>query len=314
MSSALRVVFMGTPQLSVGVLETLLKSGHFVKGVLTRPEKRRGRGMARSASPVAARAAREGIPVLCPLRLSGDEFLEAFRNLGPDVLVGAAFGALVPKAVLEIPRFGALNLHPSLLPRYRGPAPVQRALMQGERVTGVTVHFLDAGMDSGDIVLQEETEIRETETAGELAGRLFKEGGRLMVRALDLLAVGEAPRLAQDEADATYACALDRSDEEIPWDGTAKEVSNRIRALNPEPGAYTTLRGRRIKVWRAGVSAVEGGQPGLVISLQKGLGFVVATSKGSVLVKEVQPAGKQLMAAWDFCLGRYVVEGDILGT
>jgi len=311
LSEGLSVVFMGTPRASVMVLEALLDSRHRVVGVLTRPGGSRDAG----SHTVAGRAAREGIPVLKPERLREPGFMEAFSQLAPDVLAGAAFGALVPPAVLEIPRLGALNVHPSLLPLYRGPAPVQRSLMNGDEVTGVTVHFLDEGMDSGDIVFQERLEIQENETAGRLTHRLFQRGASLLVEALDMLESGSVPRRPQDEARATYAPALDASDEVLDWGRPAREVCDRVRALNPDPGGYTTLRGKRLKVWEARPwDSPAPGQPGMVVSLEKREGFVVRTLPGAALVTQVQPEGKRIMSGWEFSIGRYVAEGDVLGT
>jgi methionyl-tRNA formyltransferase len=310
LSDGLRVVFMGTPRVSLTVLDALLGSRHRVVGVLTRP------GGARDTGPhsVAGRATEEGIPVLKPERLSEPGFIEAFRGLGPEILAGSAFGALVPPPVLGAPRLGALNVHPSLLPMYRGPAPVQRSLMNGDEVTGVTVHFLDEGMDSGDIVFQERLEIGENETSGSLTHRLLQTGSRLLVAALDLLEGGAVPRCPQDEARATYAPALDVSDEVLDWGRPAQEVCNRIRALNPDPGGYTTLRGKRLKVWEAKPwDKPASGQPGRVVSLEKRQGFVVKTLPGAVLVTQVQPEGKRVMSGWAFSIGRHVAEGDILG-
>ncbi|HLS88761.1 MAG TPA: methionyl-tRNA formyltransferase [Sphingobacteriaceae bacterium] len=311
----LRIVYMGTPGFAVEPLRHLLRNHCRVTAVVTRPDRPRGRGRAVKPSPVKELAAELGLPVLQPEKAGDPEFVAQLRELEPDVIVTAAYGLLLPPEVLEVPRLGCLNIHPSLLPELRGAAPIQRALMEGKEKTGVTIYFMDEGMDSGDILLQEETPIQPGETAGELAARLSKMGARLLMDALRLLATEEdPPRRPQDHSRATFAPALQPHEERIDWSWPAEKIVNHCRGLAPRPGAYTLYRGERLKILAAEVRPGEAGAPpGTVIAVEKNQGFVVAAGTGAVLVKRVQLAGRQAVSAADFINGHPLDEGEALG-
>lgn len=312
--TTLRIVFMGTPEFAVPILERLVKAGCAPVAVVTQPDRPRGRGQQVQPPPVKEAALRLGLRVLQPGRMRDPEFLAELAALSPDVIVTAAFGRILPPEVLGAARIACLNVHPSLLPRYRGPAPVHRALMNGDERTGVTIIHMAEEVDAGDMVLHEEVAIDPAEDRGELEARLARVGGTLLLRALRLAATGELPRRPQDHAQATYAPALSREEEIIDWRQPARTVVNLVRALAPHPGAATTVRGQILKILKA--EALEGpgaGAPGEVLELRPGEGFVVAAGQGAVLVREVKPAGKRAMSAAEYLNGRPLGAGDVLG-
>ncbi|ADU51032.1 methionyl-tRNA formyltransferase [Thermaerobacter marianensis DSM 12885] len=248
--SDLRVVFMGTPSFAVPSLEELLQRHVRVVGVVTQPDRPQGRGLAPAAPPVKALAEENGIPVLQPERLD-DAVVEQLRAWRPDLLVVVAYGKILPPAVLAVPRLGAINVHASLLPRHRGAAPIQRAILAGDRVTGVTTMWMDEGLDTGDVILQKEIPLDEEITAGQLHDRLARLGAQLLGDTLRLVAEGKAPRRPQDPAQATVAPKLAPEEEWVDWNRPAAEVARQIRALDPRPGARTTWRGQVLKVYGA---------------------------------------------------------------
>jgi len=314
--TTLRIVFFGTPEFAVPVLEGLVAAGCRPVAVVTRPDRPRGRGLRTRPSPVKESALRLGLRVLEPERLKDPAFLEELAGLRPDVIVTVAYGRLVPPEVLALPRRGAYNVHPSLLPRYRGPAPVHRALLDGAERTGVTVIHMTEEMDAGDIVLQQEVPVAPEDDRGALEGRLAEVGTELLLRALRLVASGEAPRRRQDPAGVTYAPALTPADEVIDWTRPAGAIVNQVRALAPTPGARTSLAGRVLKILRAEAedAAAAPAEPGTVVALRPGAGFVVAAGEGAVLVRRVKPAGGREMEAADFLNGHPLRPGDRLGS
>ncbi|MDA8064419.1 MAG: methionyl-tRNA formyltransferase [Thermaerobacter sp.] len=309
----MRYVFMGTPAFAVAALQALAAADMPPAAVVTRPDRPRGRGMLLTGSPVKEWAGGRDLPVWQPDSLREESFLERVRRLDPQVVVTAAFGRLLPPVLLALPRQGCINLHASLLPRYRGAAPVQRILMAGEERTGVTTFWMDTGMDTGDIILQEEVAIRPEETAGELLERLGMLGGALLVRTLRLVEAGRAPRVAQDPTLAGAAPPIGREEEEIRWDLSARRIADLVRGLNPSPGARTRRGDALLKVWRA--SAVEAGSlglPGTVLGADRE-GIRVAAGLGAVLLRQVQPAGGRSMGAADYALGHPFLPGERLG-
>lgn len=302
----MRVAFAGTPEFSVAALDALVAAGHQIVGVWTQPDRPFGRGRKLTASPVAERAEALRLPVFKPesLRKQPDS-IEALRALAPDVMVVVAYGQILPQVVLDIPRLGCLNIHASLLPRWRGAAPIQRAILAGDTETGVTIMRMEAGLDTGPMLLWESLPIGEM-TAGELHDALMPMGARLIVAALAKLEAGALPDIVQPSEGITYAAKLSKEEARIDWSLPAEEIVRRIRGYNPVPEAWTELDGERIKLQRARV--VEGeGKPGQV--LQADTRLLVATGAGAIEITELQrPGGKAqpataLLRGWDL-IGR----------
>jgi methionyl-tRNA formyltransferase len=295
------IIFMGTPEFAIPSLKALVYNNYEIKAVVTQPQKPRGRGRKTLAVPVKEYALAKGLPCLEPHDLRERGFLEGLKELSPSLVVTAAYGKILPPQVLQIPALGCINVHPSLLPLYRGAAPVQRAIMAGARETGVTIYYMDKGMDTGDIILQKKVAIHPGETGGELLARLAAEGARSLLEAVALMAAGNAPRVPQDHPRATKAPPLSREDERIDWTLAAALVASRINGLSPSPGAYTLFRGKRLKIMRA-LPTPGAGTAGTILAMGKSA-FEVAAGSGAVRVREVQPEGKRVMPAEDFMRG-----------
>jgi len=311
--SRVRFIFMGTPEFSARVLEGLLEGEARPVAVVTRPDRPRGRGWKERPSPVKELALQKGIEIWQPERLSDPSFLDKVREAEPEVILVAGYGAILPSSLLEIPPWGGLNLHPSLLPRYRGMAPVIRALMSGEESTGVTVARMTSRVDAGDIVFQERVEILPEDNRESLERKLARVGAGLLLRALRLIARGEGlPSRSQDESQATYAPPLRPEEEWIDWTCPAREIVNLVRALAPSPGASALVGGRLIKVLRA--EAVEGrGLPGEVLEVG-GESFTVAAGEGAVRVLAVKPAGGRAMEAGAYLRGHRLLPGEVVSS
>ncbi|MEW6397808.1 MAG: methionyl-tRNA formyltransferase [Bacillota bacterium] len=307
-----RVVLLGTGEFALPTLEAL-HEGCDLAAVVTRPDRPRGRGLLPGAPPAKERARELGIEVWQPASLGEEEFLARLRSLEPDYLVVADFGRILPAPLLAMGK-GVINLHPSLLPRWRGPAPIERAIMAGDEVTGVTTMYVSERVDAGDIILQKEVPVSPEDTGGSLRARLAREGAELVVNTVHLLVKGEAPRRPQDEGLATYAAPITAADEVVDWAGSADDVVNRVRALAPVPGARTRWCGRQLKVGRARKheAAPGGASPGEVMAVSEE-GFVVACSRGAVEILEVQPEGRRWMPAADFLRGYHLRVGEFLG-
>lgn len=306
----MRLVFMGTPDFAVPSLQALVNSDHEILGVVTRPDRPRGRGQKPMAPPVKTAARAAGLPVRQPL--SNNELLMDLQYWRPEIAVVVAFGLILSQSILELPVKGCINLHASLLPRYRGAAPIHRAVMNGEKETGVTTMWVTPKMDSGDIILQKRLPIPYTANVGQIHDRLAVIGAELLVYTLDLVAANKAPRQPQDEALVTYAPMLKSEEEKIVWEQPAEVIYNHIRGLNPWPGAYTRREGGRLKVYAARiVDRLTTGVPGQVVSITDE-GFTVQTGKGQILITEVQPSGKKIMPASAYLQGYPVVVGEVL--
>lgn len=303
----MRLFFMGTPQFAVPILEAIVGAGYQVVGVVTQPDRPKGRGQKIHFSPVKEMAINYGLAVFQPNRLSEPDFLARLADFLPDVVVVAAFGQILPPAVLRVPRYGCLNVHASLLPAYRGAAPIHRAIINGEKETGITIIMMDEGLDTGDILLQEALPIADEDTAGTLHDRLAQLGAQTLVKALELLVVGRLQRQPQDHARATYAPLLSQKDELIKWDASARAIFNQVRGLNPWPGAATIWKGRLLKIWRAEVARSEcllaGTLPGQVRVASPEDGLIVQANPGLVLVKELQLQGGKRMEIKEFLRG-----------
>lgn len=309
----MRLVFMGTPEFAVPSLEALLGSGHQVDLVVTQADKPKGRGKRLAAPPVKEVALAQGILVLQPARLKDPDFLRRLQAAAPEVIVVVAYGKILPAAVLSLPPYGCINVHASLLPRYRGAAPIQRAIMNGERETGITTMLMDEGMDTGDILLQRRVAIGEEENFGSLCQRLARLGAQVLRETLEALQAGTIRRQPQDHAQATYAPPLTPEDELIVWDRPGAVIKNQVRALDPRPGAKTYLEGQLLKIWR--VKAVTGdfpGVPGEIIATSPG-GITVRVADGAVVILELQAAGGRRLPVDAFLRGHSIPEGYVLG-
>lgn len=309
----LRVVFFGTADFAVPSLEAVCEAGHEVLVVVTQPDKPQGRGQQLAASPLKKAAERRGLPVLQPRRVRSEAFQEKMRGLAPDVLALAAFGQIIPQTLLDLPPLGPINVHGSLLPKYRGAAPIQRAIMAGETETGVTTMWMEAALDTGDMLLAEAIPITSEDTAGTLFPKLAELGARLLVETLDGLAAGTLTRRPQDHAQATLAPAITPEDSQVHWEETAAQTRNRIRGLSPKPGVFTTLREKRVKLWGAEVTDTPAEEtPGTVLAIQKApSGVLVACGQNTaLLLTETQPENGRRMSAADWARGLHLKPGD----
>lgn len=308
----MRVALFGSPAFAVPTLHALIAAGHEVVLVVTQPDRRAGRGLQRTAPALAQEARRLGLRLAQPTRLrEPDGFREELAALEPDVAVTAAYGRLLPPALLEVPRHGFLNVHGSLLPRYRGAAPVQRAIIDGQTVTGITIMQTEEGLDTGPIRLQREVPILPHETAEQLLERLSHVGAEAITEALALLARDELPCTPQDDALATHAPPLTREDGDIRWGDDAKAIYDRHRGVTPWPGSRFTHRGQHVKVLVLRALSGNGGAPGEILALSPA-GMTVAAGLGAILVETVQPAGRPRMQARAWANGRGVKVGDRL--
>ena len=309
-----RIIFMGTPDFALPSLEALMAHGHHVLAVVTQPDRPRGRSGKPAPSPVKRLAKRLGITVLQPERVSDESFFERISTFSPDLLVVIAFGQILTGRLLGIPTWGGLNVHASLLPKYRGAAPIQRAVMNGEYETGLTVMRMDPALDAGAILRQEKTPIGAHETAGELHDRLAHMASTFLLETLQHLAEDGIYETPQDDALATYAAKIDRTTGNISWDLPADRISSLIRGLDPWPGAYTTVGGKTLKLFSSRV--VNTGDADTVpgrVKGQSGEGLLVETGDGVILLGALQLAGRKRMKALDFLRGVPLKPGTILG-
>jgi methionyl-tRNA formyltransferase len=311
---SMRIIFMGTPEFAVPSLNALLQSGDQVVGVVSQPDRPKGRGHQLVAPPVKLVAEQAGIPVLQPLKIRTPEFLQALSAWQPDLIAVAAYGRILHTPILQLPPMGCVNVHGSLLPKYRGAAPVQWAVINGEAKTGITTMLMDEGMDTGAMLLQEELEILPDDTAGTLAPRLAELGGRLLVDTITQLKAGTLTPKKQDDGLATMAPLLKKEDGLIDWTMKATVLANRVRGLSPWPGAYTCLGEERWNIWKA-VSHVDTmtDKPGTIITVNK-QAILVATGDGLLDIREIQTANSKRMSMAQFLAGHHVTVGMRLGS
>ena len=310
----MRIVFMGTPDFAVGSLQALCESGkHEILAVVTQPDRPKGRGNKLLQTPVKEYALAKGLTVYQPQKVKTPEFVELLHELQPELIVVAAFGQFLSKEILELPKYGCINVHASLLPKYRGAAPIQYAIIKGEKKSGVTIMQMDIGMDTGAMLDKVVVPIAENTTMGELHDALRDQGATLLLEVIDKIAAGTAVAEPQDDAQATYATLLDRSMEHIDWSKTAQEVHNLIRGFNPAPSTFTKLpNGKSLKIWGSKMTdKSSAAAAGTVIETGKH-SFFVACVKGVLEITEVQPESKKRMLAQVFLNGRGVQEGDLL--
>ena len=309
----MRIVFMGTPDFAVPSLQKLIDCGHEIAAVVTQPDKARGRGKTVTYSPVKQKALEYEIPVYQPVKARDPEFVQILKDMAPEVIVVVAFGQILPKSILDIPPYGCINVHGSLLPKYRGAAPVQWAVINGEKVSGVTTMYMAEGLDTGDMIMKAEVPLSEKETGGSLHDKLADVGADLLVRTLDALKDGTAVRTPQDDSQAgQYAKMLTKSMGELDFSRPASELERLIRGLNPWPSAYTFVHGRTLKLWEAQVIDKEyEGQTGEIVEITKD-GFAIKTGKGALAVRSLQLEGKKRMDAGAFLRGYALEKGEIL--
>lgn len=326
----LNIVFMGTPDFAEESLKSLHQAGHNILAVVTNPDKPQGRGMKLVASPVKQYALENEFEVYQPEKVRNNpEFVEQIKKLNPDVICVVAYGKILPQELLDIPKLGCINVHGSLLPKYRGAAPIQWAVLNGDRVTGITTMYMDAGMDTGDMILKEEVEIGEDETTGELWDKLSKIGGKLLVETLDLIEQGKAPREKQGE-DYTVAPMLKKEMAMIDWENqSAQDIKNLVRGLNPIMGAYTFLNEKKLKFWKVAAISEEQLleqfeelkeysyklselQPGTILFTNPKQGLFIKAKQGILKVLEIQAENAKRMNVEDFLRGNSIQAGSIL--
>ena len=316
----MRILFMGTPDFAQESLKSLVEANYNIIGVVTNPDKPKGRGMKLVASPVKEYAQEKGLKIYQPTKVRNNtEFIEEIKKLNPDVICVVAYGKILPKEILDIPKYGCINVHGSLLPKYRGAAPIQWAVLNGDKKTGITTMYMDVGMDTGDMILKEEVEIGEDETTGELWDRLSKIGGKLLVETLKQIEQGIAPREKQGD-DFTIAPVLNKEMAKIDWENkTAQEIKNLVRGLNPIMGAYTYLNGKKIKFWKVDVAKsteifADGMQilrNGTVLVSDQRDGLFIKTKEGILKVLEIQGENAKRMSINDYLRGNTINEFDV---
>ena len=315
----MRAVFMGTPEIAATVLKSVLASRHEVVAVVTQPDKPKGRGHEMAFPPVKEVALEAGLPVLQPQRARDEGFIDELKALNPDIILVAAYGKLLPKAILDMPKFGCINVHASLLPKYRGASPIQWAVLNGDEKSGVTIMHMAEEMDTGDIILTEEVVLAKDETAGSLHDKLAEIGGPLLISAMDALETGRAPRIRQNHEEATYVKMLEKTMGNLDFSCPAVQLERFIRGLNPWPTAYTKLDGKLFKLWKAEtvpeedvVKESKSFEPGTIVSVGKD-SFDVLTGEGLLRIRELQIEGKRKMTAEEFLRGFKLEVGTVLG-
>lgn len=309
----MKIVFMGTPDFAAGALKSLIEAGHDITAVVTQPDKAKGRSQELLPPPVKVVALEHGIPVLQPVRIKRPEEVEKLKQYPADIYVVAAFGQILSQEILDIPEFGCLNIHASLLPKYRGASPIQHVIIDGEEKTGITIMQMDAGLDTGDMLYQKEIVISPKDTYASLHDKLMVLGGEAIVEALPLLEQGKLVPRKQEDALSCYAHLIDKTMGELDFTKSAEILDRLIRGLNPWPSAYTTYHGKQLKVWEAEpVKSPKAGKPGEILAVEKDA-VLVAAGSGALRITSLQLSGKKRMSAHDFLLGVRMTPGEILG-
>lgn len=310
----MNIVFMGTPDFAVPTLEKLIEEKHNVLAVVTQPDKPKGRGKKQSMPPVKEVALAHDIPVLQPERIRGDEeFYKHIQSLNPDIIVVVAFGQILPETILNLPKYGCINIHGSLLPKYRGAAPIQWSIINEDKVTGVTIMYMDKGMDTGDMLLKKEMPIEICDTYETLHDKMKIVGAEALIEALPLIVDGGKERRKQEEELATYAPMIQKSLGEVNWNKTASSISALVRGLDPWPGGYTYYKGEVMKIWEIVPSSMESDAlPGTVISVDKE-GIIVKTEDSCLNIKVIQMPNKKRMPVAEYIKGNIIECGTVLG-
>lgn len=319
----MRVVFMGTPDFAVPSLKALVGAGMDTAGVVTQPDRPKGRGHKLTPPAVKVAALEAGLAVYQPEKIKTPEFIGVLKGLAPELIVVAAFGQLLSREILEIPKFGCINVHASLLPRYRGAAPIHWAVINGETETGVTIMQMDEGLDTGDMIISGKVAITSDDNTGTVHDKLSELGSRLLIEAIGLISAGRAPRIPQDHGQASYAPLLTKDLEKVDWSRSSVEIFNLVRGLNPWPGAYTMMNGKVLKIWSAQacttdivpgpVPELSEFRPGEVLGHIPAVGFAVSTGNGCIALTEVQLQGSKRMSAEEFMRGHGIARGVCLG-
>ncbi len=312
----LNILFMGTPDFAKDSLEALYNANYKIIGVVTTPDRPKGRGMKMNTSPVKDFAISKDIKIYQPEKIKNNiEFINEIKNLNPDIICVVAYGKILPKEILDIPKYGCVNLHGSILPKYRGAAPIQWAILNGDTTTGVTTIYMDEGMDSGDIILKETVEIKEDETTGELWERLSKVGAKLLVETISEIEDGTAPRQKQSQY-YSLAPMLNKEMSKIDWNTMTKiEIKNLVRGLNPIMGAYTIYKGKKIKIWKIEISNenYDNELPGTILKSNDKTGLTIKTIDGAINVLEIQGENAKKMSIYDFLRGNKLEVNEVLG-
>lgn len=302
---------MGTPDFAVPSLERLIENGYNISCVVTQPDRPKGRKRILTPPPVKVVALKNDLRVMQPEKVKNPEFFKALASFKPDLIVVVAFGQILPKEILELPSIGCINVHASLLPKYRGAAPIQWAIINGESETGVSTMWMDEGLDTGDIFLQESIKIEQNWTSYDLANKLSILGGNLLIKTLEHIQNNKMIHIPQEDENSSYAPMLTRSHGEIDWSRSTKEIHNLIRGLYPWPGAFTKSNGKEIKIWKAKIySSGKEDLPGKYLGKVNNQGFLVSTVDGCLLIEELQETGKKRMSAIDYLAGHNMFEGD----
>ncbi|GIM31952.1 methionyl-tRNA formyltransferase [Paraclostridium bifermentans] len=310
----MKIVFMGTPEFAVPCLQKIIDEGHEVLAVVTQPDKPKGRGKKLAMPPVKELALKYDIPVYQPLKAREESFVDTLKEMNPELIVVVAFGQILPKSILDIPKYGCVNVHASLLPRYRGAAPLNWVIINGEEKTGVTTMYMDEGLDTGDMILKSEIPLDDEITAGELHDKMMIDGAKVLKETIDLIEKGKAPREKQSNENTCYSPIMNKSLGNIDWNKSAIDIHNLVRGINPWPSAYTTYEGQTMKIWKTKVIDKNSDKdPGTIISVDKE-GINVSTSEGIVQIKEIQMAGKKRMEVPEYIKGNNINTDIILGS
>ncbi|PIS29512.1 methionyl-tRNA formyltransferase [Candidatus Saganbacteria bacterium CG08_land_8_20_14_0_20_45_16] len=310
----MKIIFMGTPEPAAMTLKALIGAGHEIVLVVTQPDRKKGRGQKLSFSAVKEVALQNNLPLEQLEKVKNNKvFVSLLKSLKPEIIVVVAYGKILPKEILELPQYGCVNVHASLLPKYRGAAPVQWAILKGEKETGITIMKLDEGLDTGEIILQQKVAIEPKDTTLTLMDKLFAKGSKLLLKALQQINDGTVKLQKQNESEVTYAPLLDKEAGTIDWQKSSFAIDQRVRAMIPWPGAQTFFQGEILKIWQAKpVDFASASKPGTIVQIVKNQGFIVQAGSGALLVLEVQAAGKKRLLAYQFLIGHDVKIGETL--
>jgi methionyl-tRNA formyltransferase len=309
----MRILFMGTPEPAAKCLKALIDSKEEIIAVITQPDRPKGRGLKLAPSPVKETALHYNIAVHQPEKIKTQEAIDLIKNLKPDLIVVVAYGKILPKEIIDTPEYGTINVHASLLPEYRGAAPIQWALLNGDKETGITIMKVIEELDAGDIIIQKNIRIEDSDNTSTLTEKLFNEGAALLMETVKKIGSGKATYIKQDEKKVTYAPSIEKEMGLIDWKKSARDIYNQIRACNPWPVAYTYLNGKMFRIFSAEIGlADKNDRPGTIVDLAKENGFIVASGDGTLLIKEAQIEAGKKMNAWDLVNGRKIKIGDVL--
>lgn len=309
----MKIVFMGTPEFAVPCLQKIIDEGHEVLAVVTQPDKPKGRGKKLAMSPVKELALKYNIDVYQPVKAREESFVEKLKEINPELIVVVAFGQILPKSILDIPKFGCVNVHASLLPKYRGAAPLNWVIINGEEKTGVTTMYMDVGLDTGDMILKSEIILDDEITAGELHDKMMIDGANVLKETIDLIAQGKAPREKQNDDETCYSPIMDKTLGNIDWNKSAKDIHNLVRGVNPWPSAYTTYENQTMKIWKTKVVDKNSDKaPGTILKVDKE-GIEVNTGNGVIQISEIQMSGKKRMVVSEYIKGNTISTDIVLG-